>query len=335
MVLGFMIVFRSNQAYSRYWEGAGLVMQVKGEWFNAASSLFAFCSSDPTRASEVDDFQHGIVRLMSMLYCSALEQISFCGNESSKERFNIFDNSGLEQQYHEFLQTNSKHKVEVIVQWLQRSIVRGAETGVLPIPAPILSRVFQELSRGVVTLTNAQKINELPFPMGYSQMLSVLLLIYTIGLPLTCGVVLTSWTHAGPVTCLSTFVMWAIMFISRELEMPFGTEANDLPLQEWMEAMNDSLQILLDPGTQASPTFTFSPTDLHGPLQESRAASAVRRSRARPSRARSLVMLKIEMLKIEELLVEGRPPEVPRAARVRGSGPMQMAPRARAAICLE
>merc|ERR1719210_482284 len=64
-VLGVLLVFRTNQAYARYWEGATLLQQARGEWYNAASSVFAFCSPEQNKRREVRDFQLMMVRLMS------------------------------------------------------------------------------------------------------------------------------------------------------------------------------------------------------------------------------------------------------------------------------
>lgn len=53
-ILGFMVVFRSNQAWTRYWEGADLVLQARGSWVSATSSLIAFCSrTDGVRGCDV------------------------------------------------------------------------------------------------------------------------------------------------------------------------------------------------------------------------------------------------------------------------------------------
>merc|ERR1719359_886740 len=74
-ILGFLIVFRSQQAYSRWWEGGTLLQQIRGEWFNAYSSLLAFSNPEPAREAEVHAFCHKLVRLFSMLYAAALEQV--------------------------------------------------------------------------------------------------------------------------------------------------------------------------------------------------------------------------------------------------------------------
>merc|ERR1719217_1360515 len=53
-ILGFLIVFRSQQAYSRWWEGGTLLQKLRGEWFNAFSSILAFRTRDETKQQDAD-----------------------------------------------------------------------------------------------------------------------------------------------------------------------------------------------------------------------------------------------------------------------------------------
>merc|ERR1719409_1181004 len=47
VVLGFLLIFRTQIAYSRFWEGGSVLQEMRGVWLNATSSLFAFCNKDP------------------------------------------------------------------------------------------------------------------------------------------------------------------------------------------------------------------------------------------------------------------------------------------------
>lgn len=51
-VLGFLVVFRTQQAYSRYWEGVSLIQQTRGQWFNATASLVAFCTENQEKKAK-------------------------------------------------------------------------------------------------------------------------------------------------------------------------------------------------------------------------------------------------------------------------------------------
>merc|ERR1719359_2153084 len=88
-VLGFLIVFRSQQAYSRWWEGGTLLQQLRGEWFNSFSCLVAFCNSAPEKAKDVQKFQRQLVRLYSLLFACALTQVS-------QMKTNSFDHINLD-----------------------------------------------------------------------------------------------------------------------------------------------------------------------------------------------------------------------------------------------
>ena len=90
-ILGFLIVFRSQQAYARWWEGATLLQQIRGEWFNAYSSLLAFTNEAPAKDRDVFVFEHRLVRLFSLLYATALEQVS----TSDDKQFEIIKLDGL------------------------------------------------------------------------------------------------------------------------------------------------------------------------------------------------------------------------------------------------
>lgn len=241
-VLGFMVVFRSNQAWSRYWEGAELVSQMRGQWYNATSSLFAFCSRKPEKQKEVLKFQADLVRMVSLLFTSALESLSGCS-------LVMLDQEKLNAVSKTFFQTCNdgefETRCEVVYQWIQRHIVHAVDAGVVDIPPPILSRAFQELSMGLVNLAAARKINELPFPFHFAQMLTAMLLTYTIGTSIASGFVMPSWWAAGGATFFNVLVLWSVNYLAAEIEQPFGTDLNDLPIDSENLRMNCLLRILL------------------------------------------------------------------------------------------
>jgi len=74
--------------------------------------------------------------------CCGLQQVS-----PNRDRpFEIIDLDGIEPDSMEFLNA-APDKVEIILQWIQRSMVLHQQTGVLPVAPPILSRIPRGLSR--------------------------------------------------------------------------------------------------------------------------------------------------------------------------------------------
>ncbi|CAE8714198.1 unnamed protein product, partial [Polarella glacialis] len=222
-VLGFLIVFRNNQAYNRFWEGTSLTKQMKGQWFVSFSGLFAFCSRDKAKKADVARFQTVLVRLASLLHCSALQQI--CDLEDNS--LEIINSDEMDLISMNFLRSFANPQ-EVVTNWIQRMIVEAVDSGTIDISAPVLSRTFQELGNGLISLNNARKIKDVQFPFPYAQMISCML-----------------------------FVHWSLFYIALEIDQPFGEDANDLPIHEMQQEWNNSLLTLLLPYSQVIPSFSI------------------------------------------------------------------------------
>lgn len=255
-VLGFLLVFRTQIAYSRFWDGASHLQTIRGGWFNVVSSCFAFCTPKTEKAPEVQVFQHQIVRLMSMLYCATLQQVC----EMRERTFEIIDFKGMDPDRICWMQTRPD-KCEIILQWIQRLIVDNHHSGVISIAPPILSRVFQELANGIIDVSNARRIKMFPFPFPYAQMISIMLMIHWVVQTIGAGLMMGTWYSAAVLAFVSTLTFWSINYIAIELEMPYGSDDNDLPLAEMQRIMNRSLVTLLKPEAQHPPAFAFNDTE--------------------------------------------------------------------------
>jgi len=253
-ILGFLVVFRSQQAYSRWWEGGTLLQQIRGEWFNAYSSLISFCSPKPEKQADVEKFQHQLVRLVSLMYSCALRKVSTVEDKS----FELIDLDGLDPDGLVFMQ-NAHDPCEVVLQWMQRLIVDAHREGTVEIAPPILSRVFNQLGNGIVHLNNAQKITDFPIPFPLAQMITIMLLAQLVISTIMCATSVKTTYWAGLLCFLIIMAYWSINFIAVELEMPFGDDANDLPIYEMQRDLNLSLKSLLDPQASHGVKFRYVP----------------------------------------------------------------------------
>jgi predicted membrane chloride channel (bestrophin family) len=199
--LGLLISFRINWAYSRFWEGITLVQMMRAEWFETCSNLIAFSTValDTSRKRDifikVDTFQALLVRMMSLMHGSALRQIG--GNV---EDFPVIDVHGLDDESLTYLaqaEVRSENCVEILLHWIQVLITDGINDGVMCIPAPILTRAYQTLSRGMVNLHNARKIADVPFPFPLSQLHVVLVWVQSIVAPLAIALLMPDRVMAG------------------------------------------------------------------------------------------------------------------------------------------
>eukprot|EP00931_Biecheleriopsis_adriatica_P031629 TRINITY_DN18521_c0_g1_i1.p1 TRINITY_DN18521_c0_g1~~TRINITY_DN18521_c0_g1_i1.p1 ORF type:complete len:573 (-),score=62.98 TRINITY_DN18521_c0_g1_i1:8-1660(-) len=249
-VSAFLLVFRTQLAYSRFWEAASIVQQVRGNWFNAVSSCCAFCSQDPKHAEGVYRFKHSLVRLVSLLYCASLQQVAVCQDEA----FEIIELEGFDTELLKYL-AEAPEKTLVILQWIQQLVVQNHRIGVLDVAAPILTRVFQDLSSGIVGVVDAQKITDVLFPFPYAQMVTVLLVLASIITPIALAVSMESVVWCASLNFLSVLSLWCVNYIAAEIEMPFGEDLNDLPLAGVQISLNRALMALLDDDFTTCPEF--------------------------------------------------------------------------------
>jgi len=229
------------------------------EWFNASSSLVAFCRCSKTNQAKVSDFIHVVIRLFSILHAVALADIEDSVSERFEDieafRFELIDIDGLDLNTLRALK-NSDCRVELVFQWIQQVIVEGIETQVLTVAPPILSRAWQDLIQGMSAFQEAIKISTIPFPFPYAQTCDCILILHWMVTPFIFSTWVSTWWWAAIFTFLQVFVLWALNFIALEIEHPFGMDANDLDGKHMQAEMNRHLKLLVDPVVTQLPTLS-------------------------------------------------------------------------------
>jgi len=244
-VLAILLSFRTRQALSRFWEGTGLLHQMRGEWFDSVSCCVTFSrAAIADKQQGVFIFRHTLVRLMSLCHGSALEEIADDAGNIATIDLTGLDSTTL-RHLKECKEVHLFNRVEVILHVIQTLITRNLEIGILKIPPPILSRVYQTLSRGFVNLLNAKKITDTRFPFPYAQLISMLLMVHTLLTPVMICELIDHKVWAFIFTFVPIFGMFSLNFTASQLENPFGNDDNDLPLVDFQEEMNASLLMLL------------------------------------------------------------------------------------------
>eukprot|EP00930_Biecheleria_cincta_P099233 TRINITY_DN90870_c0_g1_i1.p1 TRINITY_DN90870_c0_g1~~TRINITY_DN90870_c0_g1_i1.p1 ORF type:complete len:372 (+),score=42.80 TRINITY_DN90870_c0_g1_i1:421-1536(+) len=163
---------------------------------------------------------------------------------------------GIDAESLEHLLANSSHRCEILMQWIQQLVVNSHRDGIVNAPPPILSRAFQEFANGIVTVSQVHNIKEVPFPFPYAQMITVMLMFHWIVTPLGASQYLQSPWAAGIMCFAVVAAFWSLLYIALELDMPFGNDANDLPVKKFMLEFNESLLVLAEPLTQSYPHYT-------------------------------------------------------------------------------
>jgi len=156
----------------------------------------------------------------------------------------------------------------VLIQWIQQMILHNLDTGVIATPAPIVSRVFQDLSTGVVITNNVSKVSHTPFPFPYAQTLSTAICLHAGITPFVFALWSGGPFWAALFTFTAVFLFSCLNFIAAEIEQPFGNDANDIDLPELQRKFNDILVTMLSPQCTQRPMLKKRPGDLKEELKE-------------------------------------------------------------------
>ena len=151
----------------------------------------------------------------------------------------------------------SPDRSKTVLLWISCLIMEAHHLKIIEAPGPILSRAFQELSQGMVCVTDLQKIRDVPFPFPYSQYLCCMLIAHWILSPLVASqMVLKPW-WAGIMVMVVSTSYWTLFYIAQEIDQPFGEDANDLPVRQMQQKFNAKLQFFLDPLSTKIPQFSM------------------------------------------------------------------------------
>lgn len=255
-MLGFLVIFLTSQSYNRYWDGCTLTHQMMGQWYDSCSSLLAFAKMSTHSEFAVEEFQHTCVRLFSMLHALALSDLEDISDEDrgSHPGFDLELIDARVMDHFSLLAIKQQHhKVELVFHWLQSFIVKNQARGLLNIPAPILTRSFQEMGQGMLKFHEALKIAKIPFPLPYTQAAFGLLVSHWVVTPLIMCTSTTSLLSAGLFSSIQVCVLWSLYALACELENPFGHDAYDLDIRLMQRDMNQRLLLLVHPDAKRSP----------------------------------------------------------------------------------
>lgn len=213
LVVGLLLVFRTNTAYDRWWEGRKQLGQILNSCRNLAIGFEAYLDQEPnTKKAEI-------------------KQLIIAYFWSLKNHLREKDYSALSEQlpenYHADFQ-RFEHKPNFVLLCINRHIVRLVkEKTISPEQQMLLETTLKNLTD---SLGACERIRNTPMPMGYALHLKRILLIYIVTLPLSFIDILHWWSI--PVVILIFYIMAGIEKIGEEIEDPFGTDPNDLPVDE-------------------------------------------------------------------------------------------------------
>jgi putative membrane protein len=218
-VISLLLVFRTNTAYDRWWEGR----KAWGALVNDTRSLSSKLSALHLTAEEKISF----TRLIPLFVYATKQHLR---NQDLKEEASAqLDLNDLELSGHQPLRIVQILRAEV-EQLYQKGTVQHMQW----------FAINNDLDALIDSLGICERIKNTPIPFSYSLFIKKFIFIYVITMPLAF-VPLFGYLSVF----ISTFVFYALVsmeLLAEEIEEPFGIDENDLPTDQLCLTIQDNVQ---------------------------------------------------------------------------------------------
>ncbi len=223
-VLSMLLVFRTNSAYDRWWEGRKLW----GSFVNNTRNLGLKLTSLVKDEKEKQEFRILITNYVYATKNHLRQKFIPQEFETSKE---ISDATIAE----------AVHKPNIIAKAIYEKVFKLNSEG------KIHDMHLNVLNEEIKSLTDncgaCERIHTTPIPYSYNIFLKKIIFIYIISLPVFFGSEFGYTTV--PITIIVLYVFASIELIAEEIEDPFGEDDNDLPLDDICGRIRANLQEIM------------------------------------------------------------------------------------------
>jgi len=222
-VISLLLVFRTNTAYDRWWEGR----KIWGQFLNDSRNLSVKLASYDLTNEEKEFFARMI------------PNFALASKEHLRQGCDI---SILQLTEIELQEVVRKSHVPVfIVQLLARKIELIKRDGrISPEEFLCVDRILNSFIDGIGA---CERIKSTPIPFSYSMFIKKFIFLYVISLPLAFVNIFSYWS-----AFISTFVFYALVsmeILAEEIEDPFGQDENDLATDSIAEKIAENCSEIL------------------------------------------------------------------------------------------
>jgi ion channel-forming bestrophin family protein len=226
IVLGLFLVFRTNSAYDRWWEGRKLWGGIVNSTRNFAIKLNAYLAKE-----SVSDREY---------FAKAIPNFVFATKEHLRKGVQFSELEEPDSFYMESLK-KVKHRpnkaVALMYEKVNEIYLKKEFT------SDHIINLDKELKDFVDLLGACERIKNTPIPYSYSMYIKKFIFIYIITLPF--GFISTFGYFTIPTVILVSFVLLSVELIAEEIEDPFGRDVNDLPTDDLAVKIRDNVREIL------------------------------------------------------------------------------------------
>jgi ion channel-forming bestrophin family protein len=230
IVLGLLLVFRTNTAYERFWEGRKAWGSIVNNIRNLSRLIWV--AIDETDPSHRPEKEQALKLLIAFAVATKLHLRSQPASDRLADLVSTLQFSKL--------QTATNPPLEVIF-WISDYLQAKHEQ--LQISLYQMNELQALLNNLVDMLGACERILRTPMPLAYAIHLKQLLFLYCLLLPFQVVEELRWWT--APAIALVSFTLFGIEAIGVEIENPFGSDPNDLPLDLICDTVERNVEDLI------------------------------------------------------------------------------------------
>jgi len=209
--LGIFVSFRTNSAYDRWWEGRKLWGRMINESRHWASQIASYVQDDGLRRRLVR--RH--VAYVHALRCLLRQQDPFADEEVTAMLQD--DEAALREE------SNLTHAL--LARQLDDLVEMNGDGALNDFRLQSLDTTLREL---INIQGGCERIKSTPIPFSYTALIHRIVAIYCYALPF--GILNATQEYTPIVVMLIAYAFFGLDAVGDEIEDPFGTDANDLPL---------------------------------------------------------------------------------------------------------
>ncbi|WP_228015846.1 bestrophin family protein [Synechocystis salina] len=230
IVLGLLLVFRTNTAYERFWEGRKAWGTMVNTIRNLSRTIWVSVA-EPTPQAHQDK-----IKILHLLVAFAVAtKLHLRSQLLNEEIWDLLPESGYRKL--EDLQNPPLEIAFWISNYLQQEY---DQNNINPYQLTAMLRLVDTM---VDVLGSCERILKTPIPLAYAIHLRQLIFLYCFITPFQMVNTL-HWATAFVVGIIA-FTVFGIEEIGVEIENPFGHDANDLPLDQICQTMQANLEDLI------------------------------------------------------------------------------------------
>jgi putative membrane protein len=222
-VLSLLLVFRTNTAYDRWWEGRKLWGKLVNDTRNFAIKITAILEDDRQSAEQ-------IARYLKFYP-------HFLAKHLSKESTRL----ALDEDYTE-LENHIKHHgpSEIIILLTHKLNQLKKEGKISDIEMLYLDT---QLSGFLDVCGGCERIKNTPIPYSYSSFIKKFIILYVFAVPI--AYVINIGNFIIPLTIFIYYVLMSLELIAEEIEDPFNNDENDIPMETIAQNIEKSVHQIM------------------------------------------------------------------------------------------